>query len=739
MSRRHIRLTINYEGRSAPQQSDKPESYLYLFKETYEVRDGRDGKSHDPWPPEEFAREQFSDREGDERERGTRLFKYLFADNMKYYYDYAINELKRAKRDQQEVRCLFNLKNLPPELQRLPWHLLYDKDYLNATGEKGAFLCSEPFLQVKVNGRRQKKNPQRNDRFMNSAVWRFSSSLPGRVLSVIIVIVLLASFWYFNPLLSFIGYQTPSPAPTTFTNFCRTHAATNFVDPVPLPPPVLSIGAEPPPATNHSLMVGLSEGTFIYDTERVGESAEVSGKLSAAQDASAGRYQLASTEFQNLSDPHALAFAGSNDAEARIYAEDQSIFAQREPYITIIVGVTFDQSDQGSSRDTLQGAFLAQYSCNHVKEVKTHVVLMIANEGVSGNDYASSENEDRIRSMIQQQTANDRTIVGIVGWNVSSVTTKVVKELNMPADVCKISLPMISPSASSDSLNNMCGFFRITGSDREQATLAADYIQGKFPHHVVIFYDPKDPYSQDLDSTFNTHMTGQNPQPLIEAETYTVGDSDSIKQAFADEIKKATTQPPLDTIYFAGYPADLSIMLPQIATSPTITTVIGPDAFATFSDYRANATDFNKVYYTTFASQGEWTRNHLTEGTAFLKNYMDTFGRPPVGGIQAIDEDPILSYDAMQVLLFACSKTPSDLSATKVVNAIKQITVVAPFQGLSGRIAFNDTNFTSNPVYKSILIEHFKDGVPQNDDPEKCFLANDPDQDCATFNPALDQ
>ena len=103
--------------------------------------------------------------------------------------------------------------------------------------------------------------------------------------------------------------------------------------------------------------------------------------------------------------------------------------------------------------------FTAQKECNNQNQQdnsKTQIVLMIANiGGNSPDDRASSAMF--VANQIVDQAVKDPTIVGIVGWPLSADSINVNHQLKIRGS----HLPMVSPSASSDELEDMSNFFRI--------------------------------------------------------------------------------------------------------------------------------------------------------------------------------------------------------------------------------------------------------------------------------------
>src|SRR5206468_7214460 len=88
----------------------------------------------------------------------------------------------------------------------------------------------------------------------------------------------------------------------------------------------------------------------------------------------------------------------------------------------------------------------------------------------------------------------------------------------------KAHIPMLSQTASSDSLSGISPyFFRVAPPNKTQGIIGATYAkQVLHAKTAVLFVDPADPYSQSLANDFSGKFTADGNQ-IVKTEQYTVG------------------------------------------------------------------------------------------------------------------------------------------------------------------------------------------------------------------------
>ncbi|HWS83356.1 MAG TPA: hypothetical protein VN207_03775, partial [Ktedonobacteraceae bacterium] len=229
------------------------------------------------------------------------------------------------------------------------------------------------------------------------------------LISVILVVLFLVLGVPFTGWYRFIFPH--NPCTTIWTSFFPAHNNIN-------------IRVEP-----DGTCIGLSDGLFAFDwnlndrpANYVAEKSQMMDKLRA------GDLQGARQLWQNDN--------VTNDAEMQIYLQDQGISESNAPHITLVLAVTLSGSYPGG-RDILQGAAAIQNKYNQSCKLPdcTKLRLIVANTGKDSSDAT------KIAQQIAQAAAEDKTIVGVVGWPLSQYSIDAVSILSSKH------IPMVSPTA----------------------------------------------------------------------------------------------------------------------------------------------------------------------------------------------------------------------------------------------------------------------------------------------------
>src|SRR6266581_2647395 len=354
--------------------------------------------------------------------------------------------------------------------------------------------------------------------------------------------------------------------------------------------------------------IGISDGTVAFAVTGPGGNNKIQAadKLKSGDSIAAGSLWRAALS----SDP--------GDAESLIYLEDQQVLRDHSnsntPYVTIVVGSLLTGNNASVGRDDLQGAYVAQKEYNDAarRNGGTLVRLLLAN---SGNDktYAAT-----VANQIVQLAKDDPTVVGVMGWPFSSHALAAIDILT------RAHIPMVSQTASSDSLTGMSPyFFRVNPSDTTQGAVGAKYVeQTLHAKNVALFVDNADPYSQSLATAFSTQFKNDG-NTIIVTEAYTVGPAG--RAALPKLLQDAESKNP-DLIYFAGYASDAGVLLANLPTSGPYAhlAVMGGDALYELQGYPPSAgPGFNRLRFTSFAYPDEWDVQHLTASKpAFFNDYI---------------------------------------------------------------------------------------------------------------------
>ncbi|HLZ63421.1 MAG TPA: bifunctional serine/threonine-protein kinase/ABC transporter substrate-binding protein [Ktedonosporobacter sp.] len=434
--------------------------------------------------------------------------------------------------------------------------------------------------------------------------------------------------------------------------------------------------------------IGISDGTFAFDTQRLDGSLKQQAALQLKQHSNDINPVISLLSQATSQD--------SNDAEALIYREDLQIVNSGSPYVTVVVGTMLsgDNAILSVGRDDLQGAYIAQKEFNDGSKLHggVKVRLLVASTG------SQSSYTNQVAQQVVQLAKSDPTFVGVMGWPYSSRSVNAVPVLS------KAHIPMVSQTASSDALTNVSPyFFRVAPSNQSEAIAGAQYAeQNLHVKNAALFYDPADAYSQSLAQDFKQKFTADGNSIAVE-EKYTVGKPDTLPAALQDALQHNP-----DSIYFSGYSNDVSTLLVDLPAGNM--PVMGGDALYELGGYTSSARpSFSRLRFTAFSYPDEWDILGLGgQKPPFFAEYPAAFSGGKTGyGFTRADNDAVLSYDAIVALLKGCDNalstgkntiTPDDL-----LQGLRQITKGHAFQGISGQIAFGADG---NPDQKAIVILH---------------------------------
>lgn len=446
--------------------------------------------------------------------------------------------------------------------------------------------------------------------------------------------------------------------------------------------------------TDDGQFIGISDGSFAFDTGTASnDRADTPTKCQAAAQFARGEVSNAQSSWNDaLRDE-------PNDAEEHIYQEDQHVLASGKPYVTLVVATMLTGNDQGKigvGRDTLQGAYTAQLEYNsphgeHTLPNQLQVLILIAN---AGSNPASVQ---QVTQQIIRLAHADSTFIGVIGWNFSSYATIELPLLN------QAQIPVILPTASVDQLPLKPFAFRITPTDKKEASIAKTYIQTQLhAQRILLFVDHNDPFSNDL---ANDLIADYGYQFFVDTKTYTVGNPATL-QGILDPL---LLQYDPDLIYFAGYPNDLITLahqLPQTGHYASLKIMGGDSLYAVNVQYPSSV--YKRLLFTADAFPDVWLgRSAPIFYSEYAQNFDPNNLHPGDYGWSRADADSILNYDAVLALLNGCTEALSGqvVSFRPTPQQVAQgLNNVTPFQGASGLVSLQDDNGDDASVNKVIVM-----------------------------------
>ncbi|HTK09830.1 MAG TPA: bifunctional serine/threonine-protein kinase/ABC transporter substrate-binding protein [Ktedonobacteraceae bacterium] len=457
--------------------------------------------------------------------------------------------------------------------------------------------------------------------------------------------------------------------------------------------PTPSANTMPPLIIKGNETIGISNGSFAFDTTR---------PSGAAKKQATERFKQDPNDVSTVSSLLGQAISlDSGDAEALIYQEDLRVVNSGQPYVTFVVATMLSGSNSTLSvgRDSLQGAYVAQKEFNDGSKLHggVQVRLLVANSG-SQRAYAPL-----VAQQIVQLAKRDSTLMGVLGWPFSGHTLDVIHIFSAAH------IPLLSQTASDDGLTNISSyFFRVAPPNKTQGVEGARYaLQTLKTKSVALFVDPQNPYSQSLANDFAAAY--QSGGGTVLRENYTVDKPGTIPDRLQDALSHNS-----DLIYFAGYASDISTLLTNLPSTSTIP-VLGGDALYELGGYATSSrAALSHLSFTSFAYPDEWdVLGHGKQKPSFFAEYSANFdpngihmksGSSPYGYDRA-DGDTILSYDGMVALLKgynnALNTGKQKVTSDDLLQGLRQLSGTNGFQGVSGYIAFDNQG---NPVDKAIVI-----------------------------------
>ncbi len=275
----------------------------------------------------------------------------------------------------------------------------------------------------------------------------------------------------------------------------------------------------------------------------------------------------------------------NNDPEAWIYLENQLVLVSASPYRTLVVGTnTFEAS--GADHSDLQGVYVAQHEFNTANH-GFRIRVLIANSGTNINNVTT------VAQQIAHLAQQDKTVVGVISWLTSAESFTALQTLSAAH------IPLIAPTASSDTLSNVSPFFfRIVPPNRFQGKATALFAeQSLHAQKMVVFVDNHDPYSQNLTQDFEKQF-GQDKGVVLKEESFTTNQTSKIGSLIQDAL---ATNP--DVLYFTG--RDTSDVTNFQDALPTSGPFAHTPALVGDAGYVIHKAGYGRWYFASFAFPNE--------------------------------------------------------------------------------------------------------------------------------------
>lgn len=380
-------------------------------------------------------------------------------------------------------------------------------------------------------------------------------------------------------------------------------------------------------------------------------------------------------------------------------------------HITLIAATMLSRSieDQASGAtvglQNLYGYALWQQDFN--AHHSTHLCLALANLGTPDT---ANQNSALVKScaacysmppiihQMAQLAHTDSSVRGIVGFPYSQQAQEALALIQQYPDLAR--LPIISPTASSDSLSNTSSFYRVDAPDQSQGEALARYFcsflapgPGSHPAALALLLDNEDPYSGDLPKDFRESILKDCPRSVRMAPdfiSYRNNDSPSIQRA----IRTALSPPDnASYIFFPGYDGDLDTVEAALRDAPRKVTLLGGDGLNNVDATTHYA--YTPVYAASFA-QPLPLSDPLIRG---FKQMSELFFQPypfaKNSSLLWVPKDTLLAIDAVQACTQAVLQLgPAETSQDDFTQALQSVS----FLGETGQIVFQGNRGTHNHI-----------------------------------------
>jgi ABC-type branched-subunit amino acid transport system substrate-binding protein len=308
----------------------------------------------------------------------------------------------------------------------------------------------------------------------------------------------------------------------------------------------------------------------------------------------------------------------------------------------------------------------------------------------------------------------DATLRGVIGLPSSTGTQEALDTRDKLTSwhlFSNVSLPFISPSATSDRLSGRNLFYRVVTTDKQQANDLAMFAESQVtqkggfsanaPFRIAVLGDTSDSYSGSLGGDFSSDIENNYPNMSAFTEPYTVGKTAQLVSSVKDALDNHA-----NALFFSGYADDLDALIGTLSEQekarhyPTIP-ILGGDGL--YNIYGYVNTSSAQVFSTVYSSP-------LETSDPFINAYTSTFGEKPpmlpgpgtnVPPHSLLDPHSILSFEAETAFLAALDKALSEAPGLPSQSTFNSKLATASFNQISGAaMSFqNQSDPTNEPIY----------------------------------------
>jgi hypothetical protein len=363
------------------------------------------------------------------------------------------------------------------------------------------------------------------------------------------------------------------------------------------------------------------------------------------------------------------------DVSDRIRAEDRRVAGRPHATVALMIPMTAGTAaGQTQIREEVQGAYLAQYSANHLADGRTPpIYLELANPGQGYGHW-----QPVARTLAAQAHSDAYHLRAVVGFD-----TSVAKTGAALAWFGRQRIPVVGGPITADSLANSAAhpaayptLARVAPTNGDQAAALSHFDRHIDPATALVVEDtrPGDDYIASLRTTFERLARGAPHEP----ETYTTwpgsvnAEGDTTNQFH--QMVTSICQSPAKVVYFAGRPVQLRQFVNELGDRPCTqkryTVISGSNASTVAVDPKLDWKALRRgvtVEYASLAHPDEWTgaKGTPTSGgsaSAYraLSGLAARAARKPVGPVGPVamaDSRTIIAYDSALTAITAIRST----------------------------------------------------------------------------------
>jgi ABC-type branched-subunit amino acid transport system substrate-binding protein len=366
-----------------------------------------------------------------------------------------------------------------------------------------------------------------------------------------------------------------------------------------------------------------------------------------------------------------------NDPEVLIYYNN-ALAHTKQKFVTFAVAVPIT-NDQDSAQAMLRGVAQAQNEFN-------------ANGGYNGQlleiviaDDAHDQQEAR---SVAQELVKDKSVLAIIGHSISGTTKEALYEYQTEQPP----LAVISP-ASSNSQLKADFFFRTTPSNSKDGQILAEYIHQQGLKKVVVFYNQKGFFSNDMRERFEREFERLGGQ--VFEGTDLAAPNFNADQALTESVSKSQAQAIVFFPEETHIPAALEIMKARAKSSnPQVQKLMLFGSSGLYS-HKQTLTDGSNAVEGLIITV-PWFREASQSRKFAQKAEKQWRGK--------VDWYTATSYDATKALINAISSNPS---RTTVLQKLQQVNLSS--QQTSGSpVKFEQGEIQTQPVLVKVEGGKFK-------------------------------